>query len=104
MNTTMMSPIGFCSTWHQSHNYSACYNEHANSLQIVCLYICNKVVLVIKILTASAEGIRDMDLILGSGRSPEGGQGNPLQHSFLENPLDRGGWWATVYRITKIWT
>ena len=39
--------------------------------------------------------------ILGSGRSPGGGQGNPLQYSFLENPMDRGAWWATVHRVTK---
>ena len=37
----------------------------------------------------------DVGLIPGSGRSPGGGQGNPLQHSCLENPMDRGAWWAT---------
>ena len=79
MNKTMMPPIGFCSTWHQSHSYSACYNEHANSLQIVCWYICNKVVLVVKNLSASAGDVRDRDSILGSGRSPGGGHGSPLQ-------------------------
>ena len=35
-------------------------------------------------------------LIPGSGRSPGEGNGNPLQDSCLENPMDRGGWWATV--------
>ena len=35
-------------------------------------------------------GVRDMGSILGSGRSPEGGHGNPLQYSYLENPMDRG--------------
>ena len=39
--------------------------------------------------------------IPGSGRSPGGGQGNPLQYSCLENPMDRGAWWATVRRVTK---
>ena len=53
---------------------------------------------------ASTGDLRDLGSILGSGRSPEGGQGNPLQHSFLENPLDRGGWWATVHRVTESWT
>ena len=38
------------------------------------------------------------------GRSPGGGNGNPLQYSCLENPTDRGAWWATVYRVTKSWT
>ena len=36
-----------------------------------------------------------------SGRSPEGGNGNPLQYSYLGNPRDRGGWWATVHGVTK---
>ena len=35
------------------------------------------------------------------GRSPEGGHGNPLQYSCLENPMDRGAWWATDYGIPK---
>ena len=35
------------------------------------------------------------------GKSPGGGQGNPLQYSSLENPMDRGAWWATVHRVTK---
>ena len=38
----------------------------------------------------------DVDSIPGSGRSPRGGHGNPLQYSRLENPMDRGPWWATV--------
>ena len=42
-----------------------------------------------------------MGLILGSGRSPGGGHGNPLQYSCLENPMDRGAWWATVHGVTK---
>ena len=37
----------------------------------------------------------------GSGRSPGGGNGNPLQYSCLENPKDRGAWGATVHRVTK---
>ena len=37
---------------------------------------------------------RDSDLIPGLGRSPGGGHGNPLQYSCLENPMDRGAWWA----------
>ena len=32
------------------------------------------------------------------------GNGNPLQYSYLENPMDRGAWWATVHKITKSWT
>ena len=40
--------------------------------------------------------IGDVGWIPGSGRSPGGGNGNPLQYSCLENPMDRGAWWATV--------
>ena len=43
----------------------------------------------------------DVGLIPGSGRSPEVGNGNPLQYSFLGNPRDRGVWWATVHGMTK---
>ena len=43
----------------------------------------------------------DMDLIPGSGRSPGGGKGNPLQYSCLGNLMDRGAWWATVHRVEK---
>ena len=39
----------------------------------------------------------DVDLILGLGRSPGGGNGNPLQYSCLENYVDRGAWWAVVH-------
>jgi len=40
-------------------------------------------------------------LIPGSGRSPGGGHGNPLQDYCLENPMDKGAWWATVHRDAK---
>ena len=43
----------------------------------------------------------DVGLIPGSGRSPGGGNGNPLQYSCLENPMDRGAWLVTVQRVTK---
>jgi len=43
----------------------------------------------------------DLDSIPGSGRSPGEGNGNPLQYFCLEDSMDRGVWWATVYGITK---
>ena len=43
----------------------------------------------------------DLSLTPGSGRSPGGGHGNPLQYSWLENPTDRGAWWATVHEVTE---
>ena len=55
----------------------------------------------VKNLSASAGDLRDVDLISGSGRSPGGGHGNPLQYSCLENPMDRGAWWATVHGVAK---
>ena len=51
---------------------------------------------VVKNLPASAGDMRDLGLIPGSGRSPGGGQGNPLQYSCLGKPKDRGAWQATV--------
>ena len=51
--------------------------------------------------TANAGDIREAGSIPGLGRSPEGGHGNPLQYSCLENPMDRGAWWATVHGVTK---
>ena len=42
--------------------------------------------------------------ICGSGRSPEEGNGNPLQYSCLGNPMDRGAWLATVHEVAKSWT
>ena len=50
---------------------------------------------------ASACNTGDLGLIPGSGRSPGEGNGNPLQYSCLENPMDRGAWWATVYGVAK---
>ena len=50
---------------------------------------------------AKAGDIRHMGSIPGSGRSPGRGHGNPLQYSFLEKPMDRGAWWATVHRVAK---
>ena len=46
----------------------------------------------------------DTGLIPGSGRSPGGGHGNPLQHSCLENPTGRGTRRAAIHRIAKSWT
>ena len=43
----------------------------------------------------------DVGSISRSGRSPGEGNGNPLQYSCLENPMDRGAWWATVHGVSK---
>ena len=54
--------------------------------------------------SANAGDIRDVGSVLGLGRALGGGHGNPLQHSCLENPMDRGAWWATVHGVTQSWT
>ena len=55
----------------------------------------SQVVLMVKNLPANAGDIREACSVPGSGRSPGGGSGNPLQYSCLENPMDRGAWRAT---------
>ena len=50
---------------------------------------------------ASAYNAGDPGSNPGSGRSPGEGNGNPLQYSCLENPMDRRGWWAAVHGVTK---
>ena len=50
---------------------------------------------------ASAYNAEDLGSIPMSGRSPGEGNGNPLQYSCLENPVDRGAWWAAAHRVTK---
>ena len=52
----------------------------------------------------SACNAEDLGLIPGLEGSPGGGHGNPLQYSCLENPTDRGAWWAIVQGVTKRWT
>ena len=69
----------------------------------ICLYIltfywASPSGLAVKNLPANAG---DANLILGSGRSPGEGNGNPLQYSCLENPMDREAWRATVHGVTQ---
>ena len=60
--------------------------------------------LVVKNLLANAGDIRDRGLILRSGRSPGGGNSNPLQYSCLENLMDRAAWEVTTNGVAKSWT
>ena len=63
-------------------------------------YWTSQVVLVVKNLLASAgDDVRDVGSVPGSGKSPGEGNGNPLQYSCLENPMDREAWQATVHRV-----
>ena len=58
-------------------------------------------ILVLKNLLANAGDVRDAGSIPGLGRSPGGGEGTPLQHSCLENPMDGGAWRAAVHGVTE---
>ena len=62
----------------------------------------SKVMLVVKNPPANSGDVRDTGSIPGSGRSPGGGDGNPLQYSCLENPIDRGAWQATVIGSQRV--
>ena len=55
----------------------------------------------VKNLPVNAEETGDAALIPGSGRSPGGGNGNPLKYSCLGNPMDRGAWWAIIHSVVK---
>jgi len=59
---------------------------------------------VVKNLPANIGDTEDMGLIPGLGRSPGEGNGDPLQCSCLENPMDSGAWWATAHGAAKIRT
>ena len=61
----------------------------------------SQVALVVKNLFANIGDIRDAGSIPGLGRSPGEVHGNPLQHSCLENSMDRGVWWVIVHRVAK---
>ena len=64
----------------------------------------SQVTLVVKNFSGNEGDARDMGSVFGSGRSPGGGNGNPLQYSCLGNPMARGAWQAIVHGVTKRWT
>ena len=61
----------------------------------------SQLVVVVKSLPVNTGDIKDVGLIPGSGRSPGGGHGNPLQYSCLENPMDRAAYKAAFHKVTK---
>ena len=67
-------------------------------LTYVCMYLCFSDGLAVRNPPANA---RDTGLFPGLGKSPGEGNGNPLQYSGLENPMDRGAWWASVHGVAK---
>ena len=65
----------------------------------MCLF--NSWVSQVALMPANAEDTRHGGSVPGLGRSPGGGHGNPPQYSCLENPVNRGTWWATVHGVAK---
>ena len=61
----------------------------------------SQVALVVKNPPADAGDRREAGVVPGSGRTPGGGHGHPLQYSCLENTMDRGSWWATDLGVAK---
>ena len=74
------------------------YNSNSHIKEIIRTF---QVVLMVKNPPVSAGVIRDTGSIPGLGRSPAGGDGNPLQYSYPENPMERGAWWAMVHKVTE---
>ena len=75
---------------------------HVNFTRQYSVSRASQVALAIKNLLANAGDIRDASSIRGFGRSPGLGHGNPLQYySCLENPVNRGAWWAVVHKVAK---
>ena len=72
-----------------------------SSVLVLKLFPLTDSVLVVKTLPAKARDVRDTGCIPGSGGSPGGGNGSPLQYSCLENPKDTGGSKATVHRVAQ---
>ena len=69
--------------------------------RLIALCWASQVALMVENLPANSRDREDTSLIPGSGRSPGGGHGNPLQYSCLENPMDRRAWQPMVHRVTK---
>ena len=80
----------------------------------MCIICCNEPIIyigplvfgfhggsVVKNTPSNAKDAEDTGSISGLGRSPEEGNGNPLQYPFLENSMDREAWWAIVHGVTK---
>ena len=86
-------------SWRVGHNWSDLAAAAADRL--LTGYRASPVVLVVKNSAANAGDLRDAGLIPGWGRSPGNRSSNPLWYSCLENPMDRGAWWATVRGVAK---
>ena len=85
--------------WERNHSCILILYVHLSIYLSIYLYMGFPGDTVVKNLPANVGDTRDVGLIPGSGRSPGGGNGNPLQYSCPENPRDREAWWAIVHRV-----
>ena len=91
------------------HALESCFQEitTVNSVFSILLSLCSLHLSILLGFPSSSDGktsacnAGDPGSIPGLGRSPGEGNGNPLQHSCLENSMDRGAWWPMVYGVTK---
>ena len=74
---------------------ASCPNKSQNWFDWIQLHVWAALV------AESTCSVRDLGSLSGLGRSPGGGHGNPLHYSCLENPMDRGAWWAKVHGVAK---
>ena len=65
------------------------------------MFRASQAMLMVENMPGNVGDARDAGPIPGSGESPKGGHGNPVQYSCLKNPMDRGAWRATVHRVAK---
>ena len=86
-----------------SSPYNYCFWDSLDNLKLYFTHNCFEYAPSGSEVKASACNAGDLGSIPGSRRSPREGNGNTLQYSCLENPLDGGAWWATVHRVTKSW-
>ena len=94
----------WCKSLYKEWNRDSIKNLTAIKLGSKEMLWASQVALVVKRLPANAGDTRDKGSIPGSGRSSGGGHGNLLQYYCLQNPSDRGVWWAVVHRVAKSWT
>ena len=93
-------PLSGIPSWHgEGHLMSLLIHEHLKASW--ALRGASQVALVVKNPPADVGDVRDVGSIPELGRSLGEGNGNPLQYTFLENPMDRGAWWATVHGVAK---
>ena len=78
---------------------SSIFSSHNSSPFLI--HLISVTSLVAQMVKSSAYNVGDLGSIPGLGRSPGEGNGNPLQHSCLENPMDRGAWRAEVHGVAK---